>query len=102
MSVLPTTLPRYPKARLESTLEKAWMRHTLRGLIFGALAFVIVAVPTYILLWHHAGLDSLRPEDGPGAVLGALPVIVSTIALSSFAAITTFAILFVIGIRRHQ
>jgi hypothetical protein len=78
------------------------MRNMLGGLIFSVLAFVIVAVPTYILLWHRAGLDSVKPEDGPGAAMGAFPVVVSTIAVSSFVAIATFVVTLVIGIRRHR
>jgi len=65
------------------------MRNVLRGMLFGGITFVIVVVPTYIGIFHLMGLDSLKPEDSPAAVLGVIPCFVWTLAIGTSAAILT-------------
>jgi hypothetical protein len=77
------------------------VRIALRSVLFAALAFVTVGVPTYLLLWNRAGLNAVTPDDGPGVVLGTFWCMAWTVVNGSFAAICTFAITLVIGLRRR-
>ncbi|HEY1501671.1 MAG TPA: hypothetical protein VGF88_19010 [Acidobacteriaceae bacterium] len=76
------------------------MRTTLRGLLFGAIAFVVAAIPTYLISWHLMGLDKLTPEDSPAAVIGAWVCCVRTVAISSIIAIGALLLIVVRGRRK--
>ena len=75
------------------------MRNVLRGLLFAGIIFAVVVVPTYIAMFHLMGLDSLTPEDSPAAALGVIPCVFRTLEIGTFAAIVTFLVTIVRGLK---
>ena len=79
------------------------MRNALRALFFGAIAFAVTAIPTYLVSWRLMSLDKLSPEDSPAAVLGAWACCVRTAAISFFISLGTFLFVIISGRRmRHS
>jgi len=77
------------------------VRIALRSVLFAALAFLTVGIPTYFVLWGRVGLNAVTSDDRPGVVLGAFWCMGWTIGISMFAAVCTFALTLVTCLRKR-